>query len=667
MTYSALANGIERLPLLRRRPPTAYALTLLMCGLAWWLRTALAPFFPPGYPYLTFFPAVILASFLFGRGPGVVAGLLCGLLAWYFFIPPTHSFSTGHGTWTALGFYGGVVTVDIALVHWMQRANARLHWERERSGEAEERLASLNDTLEQRIATALIERQVLADVVEHSTAAVLVLGMDGRILAVNHANVVAFERAFGKRTAVGSNLFTLLDGLPEHRAQLHALWSRALAGEAFVVTEEFGDAALSRRCFEVRFDVLRDREGRQLGAVSTSYDVSARVRAEADLVAAQDQLRQSQKMEAVGQLTGGVAHDFNNLLTVIRGSIDLLRRPDLPEARRQRYMDAVSDTVDRAARLTGQLLAFARRQALTPEVFDVGAKVRGVAEMLDTVTGARVQVEVDVPDAPCFVRADVSQFETALVNLAVNARDAMDGEGLLVLQIVCGVTLPPIRGHAGSAELFTGIRVRDTGTGIPAEQLEHIFEPFFTTKEVGKGTGLGLSQVFGFAKQSGGDVDVRSRVGEGTTFTLFLPEQPEPPEPGDEEAIPSAALPEGRLRVLVVEDNHEVGQFCTQILEDLGHRTVLATDAETALARLKEQPNGFDAVFSDVVMPGRSGLELARTIRERMPQLPVVLASGYSHVLASDTDHGFELLHKPYSADQLALVLRRATAKARRG
>ena len=276
-----------------------------------------------------------------------------------------------------------------------------------------------------------------------------------------------------------------------------------------------------------------------------------------------DALRQSQKMEAVGPLTGGVAHDFNNLLTIIRSSVDLLRRPNLSDERRGRYMDAVSDTVDRAAKLTGQLLAFARRQALKPEVFNVNERVRAMADMLDTVTGARVEVTTDLPDRVCFVRTDLSQFETALVNMAVNARDAMDGAGTLTLRLTCRAAMPVIRGHAGSDGPFVRLELGDTGSGIAPGDLSRIFEPFFTTKEVGKGTGLGLSQVFGFAKQSGGDVDVTSVLGQGTTFTLYLPET----KPEGEQEIPdeeSGPAHDGSgQRVLVVEDNIEVGKFAT--------------------------------------------------------------------------------------------------------
>ncbi|MEE7457262.1 hybrid sensor histidine kinase/response regulator [Methylorubrum populi] len=378
---------------------------------------------------------------------------------------------------------------------------------------------------------------------------------------------------------------------------------------------------------------------------------------------AEDALRQSQKLEAVGQLTGGVAHDFNNLLTIIRSSVEFLRRPDLAPERKGRYLDAVSDTVDRAAKLTGQLLAFARRQALKPETFDVCERLRSICEMLDSVTGARIRVVTDLPGEPCYVRADASQFETALVNMAVNARDAMDGEGRLTLHLDGGAPMPPIRGHAGARGPFVAVSVSDTGSGIAAADLGRIFEPFFTTKEVGKGTGLGLSQVIGFAKQSGGDVDVRSRAGEGTRFTLFLPQVAAPAQaPALTEPRPEMGET-ARLAILVVEDNLEVGRFCTQILEELGHRPVWAENAEAALEELERAEDAFDAVFSDVVMPGMGGIALARLLRERYPTLPVVLTSGYSHVLAQDDAHGFELLRKPYSAAELARVLQETAAR----
>ncbi|MGJ3263619.1 MAG: ATP-binding protein, partial [Salinarimonas sp.] len=349
-------------------------------------------------------------------------------------------------------------------------------------------------------------------------------------------------------------------------------------------------------------------------------------------------------------------------------SSDLLRRPGLPDERRRRYVDAISETVDRGAKLTAQLLAFARRQSLKPEAFDVAARIQAITEMLATIVGARVPIVSDVSEEPCWVMADVSQFETALVNMAVNARDAMDGEGALSVTVHRATQVPAIRGHAAKGGDFVCVGLSDTGSGIPADKLDRIFEPFYTTKEVGKGTGLGLSQVFGFVKQSGGDVLVESEAGRGTTFTLFLPRVDGRPARdlaiGD--AIPISVEAHGRgRRVLVVEDNAGVGRFSTQILQDLGYEPTLAPNGNEALALL-DVSDGFDVVFSDVVMPGMSGIELGEEIRRRHPGLPVVLTSGYSHVLAEEGRHGFELLKKPYSAEDLSRMLRRTT-RVRRG
>ncbi len=380
-------------------------------------------------------------------------------------------------------------------------------------------------------------------------------------------------------------------------------------------------------------------------------------KAQADqLRRAEEALRQAQKMEAIGQLTGGVAHDFNNLLTIIRSSADLLRSKTLTPERQRRYVDAISDTADRAAKLTSQLLAFSRQQALTPELFDATTKVQDLGDMLRSLLGARIQVEVVASSDDCMVEADLTQFETALINMAVNARDAMDGEGRLTIRIAARGGIPPIRGHAPAAGEFISIAVSDNGTGISDDDLIRIFEPFFTTKAVGQGTGLGLSQVYGFAKQSGGDVAVDSRLGEGATFTLYLPRRRKAPVTVTR---PHARPPEeGGGRVLVVEDNAAVGEFAMQLLNDLGYTAEWASSTSEALDRLERFGN-YDLVFSDVVMPGGGGVELARTIRARWPDLPVILVSGYSHVLATDARHGFPLLHKPYSVEELSRVLRR--------
>jgi PAS domain S-box-containing protein len=259
-----------------------------------------------------------------------------------------------------------------------------------------------------------------------------------------------------------------------------------------------------------------------LRALTDSLEAQVQARTQA-LMATEDALRQAQKMEAVGQLTGGVAHDFNNLLTVIRSSVDLLAKPGLPEARRQVYVEAISATVTRASRLTSQLLSFARRQALQPEVFDAGANVTGIIEMIGTLAGSGVQIRSYVPSDICYIHADPSQFDTALVNMAVNARDAMNGEGDMTLTIEPASQIVDPRCMTVRTGDFVAVSVSDTGSGIAPCDLDRIFEPFFTTKPFGQGTGLGLSQVFGFARQSGGDVMVSSELGKGTRVTLYLP------------------------------------------------------------------------------------------------------------------------------------------------
>jgi signal transduction histidine kinase/CheY-like chemotaxis protein len=369
----------------------------------------------------------------------------------------------------------------------------------------------------------------------------------------------------------------------------------------------------------------------------------------------EDALRQSQKMEAVGQLTGGLAHDFNNMLTVIRGSVDLLRRTDLSEERRGRYLNAIADTADRAAKLTSQLLAFARRSTLKPVAFDVARNVRGMEGMIGTLIGSRVRLAVDVEDCPCVVNADPAQFDTAIINMAVNARDAMQGEGALGITVKTVDAIPAVRAHPAIKGRFVMATVSDDGEGIQPDKIDQIFEPFFTTKRVGEGTGLGLSQVFGFAKQSGGEIQVSSSPGAGTTFALYLPRS-------DDEAVAAdtgenhTLIDGADACVLVVEDNPEVGQFATQALAELGFKTSLAVDAEHAL-ELLASTDGFEIVFSDVVMPGMSGIEMAREIQRLYPNIPVLLASGYSRKLAAGAANDLRVMQKPYSMEELSSAL----------
>jgi signal transduction histidine kinase/CheY-like chemotaxis protein len=395
----------------------------------------------------------------------------------------------------------------------------------------------------------------------------------------------------------------------------------------------------------VAIDNARLFEAAQRANQSLEQRVLERTR---ELEIANEALRQSQKMEAIGQLTGGIAHDFNNLLTVIRGSADILRREGLSEDKRRRYIDAISDTADRAARLTGQLLAFARRQALRPENFDAGSQITSITDMLRSVLGSRIELEINADCPDCFVQADIAQFETAIVNMAVNARDAMDGEGKLMISI---------QRHAEGGREYVCVEVSDSGQGIAPDKIDRIFEPFFTTKEVGKGTGLGLSQVYGFTKQSDGEINVESTVGIGTTFRLLLPARDRGAEGAICQAEPEREISGGR--VLVVEDNAQVRSFAEDLLRELGFEADVAASAGEALEKLASGSH-YDVIFSDVVMPGMSGIDFAKTVRERSPAMPIVLTSGYSHVLVEQGRHGFPLLQKPYSASDVARALQEA-------
>jgi two-component system NtrC family sensor kinase len=384
---------------------------------------------------------------------------------------------------------------------------------------------------------------------------------------------------------------------------------------------------------------------------------------EARREAAEAALRRSQRMEALGQLTGGVAHDFNNLLTIIGSSADLLQRPNLPPDRRERYVKAIVETVARAGRLTQQLLAFARRQPLNPQVFDACDCIRSISDIMRTLTGTRIEIIVDLPQAPLYVDVDFGQFEAALINLAANSRDAMDREGTLTLRVRSLDRLPPAVGTDHDAKDWVAIDIVDTGKGIASTELDRVFEPFFTTKDFGKGTGLGLSQVFGFLKQSGGEVGVQSAVGRGTTFTLYLPQVAAPVVAPAVPAPPELVAELVGLHILLVEDNADVGEFAKAALEDGGGRVTFVSRAADALARLDAAPDRYDVVFTDVVMPGMSGIELAKEIRQRFPDMPVVLTSGYSQTLAQEGSHGFDLLPKPYSSDALIAILRRAVGQ----
>jgi two-component system, NtrC family, sensor kinase len=382
--------------------------------------------------------------------------------------------------------------------------------------------------------------------------------------------------------------------------------------------------------------------------------------------AAEAGLHQAQRLEALGRLTGGVAHDFNNLLTAILGTVHLLERHlgAAADDKARRLLAAARDAVDRGARLNASLLAFARRQRLDTASLDANELVEGFAPLIQRALGETVTLAVALdPDLPpC--RADRTQLESALLNLAINARDAMPRGGAVAL----ATRLAWLDGEhlAGNADarpgLFVAISLHDEGEGMPPEVRDRAFEPFFTTKPVGKGTGLGLSQVFGFLRQLGGHVAIDSAPGRGTVVTLYLPAeiggQALPPPPSAASAVPEGVTAVAHASVLVAEDDERVREVTAETLRDAGFRVVAARDGKEALALL-QRGERFDLLFSDIVMPGgMSGIELAQAARRLRPDLPVLLATGYAGTMADAGEHGFEVLAKPY--DQAALARRLA-------
>lgn len=392
------------------------------------------------------------------------------------------------------------------------------------------RLRELNDLLKRRFSEALAEREVFAQIVDATNSLIQVIDTDMNMTAINRANLAAFDRLYGLRPKVGDQLPTLYANHPRLLAGAMQHWTRALSGASFSVIAEVGERA--RAWIEIGFDVLKDANGRIVGAFSFANDVSERRANEQRLAQAEDQLRQAQKMEAVGQLTGGIAHDFNNLITVVMGNVDMARSAlagdDIPRA--DHMLGNALQGAERAATLTNRLLAFSRRQSLDPKPTDVGNLLTGMADLLSRSLGEAVRIDTVVAAGLWRVDIDPPQLENALLNLAINARDAMAGAGRLTIKAAntC-IDASRLARHPGAAAGdYVLVCVTDTGTGMPPEVIAKAFDPFFTTKGVGKGTGLGLSQVYGFVKQSGGHVQIHSQPGKGTRVKLYLPRLVDP-------------------------------------------------------------------------------------------------------------------------------------------
>jgi PAS domain S-box-containing protein len=421
----------------------------------------------------------------------------------------------------------------------------------------------------------------------------------------------------------------------------------------------------------VVIDAIRDDDGKLVGFAKVTRDITERREAEAALQAAQATVIRSQKLEAIGQLTGGVAHDFNNLLQVISGNLNLLGRDVAGNPRAETRVQNALAGVARGAKLASQLLAFARRQPLEPRVVNVGRVIKGMDEMLRRALGGEVEVETVVAGGLWNTLIDPDQLENSILNLTINARDAMDGAGRLTIEAGNAFLDDEyVRQYDDlTAGQYVMIAVTDTGAGIPPEILDRVYEPFFTTKEEDKGTGLGLAMVYGFVKQSGGHVKIYSEVGAGTTVKLYFRR-----EMATEDALvdaPAGAVRGGDETILVVEDDDDVREVAVGMLTELGYRVVKARDAAAALVVI-DSGVPIDLLFTDVMMPGSlRSPELARKAKERLPNVAVLFTSGYTQnaiVHGGRLDRGVELLAKPYTRDALARKVRHVLAtRFRRG
>jgi len=402
----------------------------------------------------------------------------------------------------------------------------------------------------------------------------------------------------------------------------------------------------------VVIDAIRDDGGRLVGFAKITRDITQRRETERKLQDAQIQRAYAQKMEALGQFTGGVAHDFNNMLMIVSGHAQMLRKRVADDPKLLRGIEAIELACRQAESLTRQLLTFSRRQPLHAENVRVDACIESIRAMLGSSLGSGVRMIANIPPDTWPIRIDINEFELAVVNLALNARDAMSQGGVLTITTENVVLQGPETAQKLAGE-FVALSVSDNGSGIAEDILPRVFEPFFTTKHRAKGSGLGLAQVHGFAHQSGGTVTIRSALGQGTTVTLLLPRAP-----NEEEVRPDSAAGPHEKRtgtVLLVEDNPEVAEVTADLLEQLGYRAEQAGDAEAALEAIQQQ--SFDLVVSDVVMAGpMDGLGLARALRQRNPGLPILLVTGYTQ-RGDLLDDEFTVIRKPFRLAELSRAI----------
>jgi len=511
----------------------------------------------------------------------------------------------------------------------------------------------------------LVMRGLLLDITERKQAEEELLRSEQRLqTTVNAAPIVLFaldrdgiftfsagkglaDLGLKPGEAVGKSVFDLYREAPE--VLDHA--RRALAGEDFWAVDPVPPVG---RIFETRWAATRDSAGNQIGVIGVATDVTERVRL-------QEQIRSMQQMEAIGRLAGGIAHDFNNLMSIVLGHVELLSAEGNLTERTQNGLAQVRRAAERATSLTQQLLAFSRKQVLQPKIVSLNEIVSDVQKMLSRVIGEDIELVSRLHPSLAPVKADPVQMQQVLMNLAVNARDAMPKGGVLLMETsnLRHGELPAQQYPSLLSCPCVALTVSDTGQGMTEETLEHVFEPFFTTKARGKGTGLGLATVYGIVTQSGGKISVSSVPGKGTTFRIYLPAEAASVEPSVE--APTEKVCGGKETILVVEDEPHLREIVRIFLEEFGYRVLEATDVNEALQLAKTRAHPIDLTLTDVIMPGMSGRQLAEEILSLRPGMKVVYMTGYTDDMVVQhkvLEPEVTLLQKPFDKIQLARKVR---------